>query len=119
MSESNRRAAPDRAALRHLAPETDRSWLIPEIPLFDLVADIRFKALVRCVIGRFLRFEFHCMRNATEIVQGDFARARAHRTFERVVRYECIDERAIERFRRTTQGFELDRPALFRRFEGR
>lgn len=46
-------------------------------------------------------------------------RARAHRAFERVVWHERINKRAIERFRSTAQGFELDRPAFFRSFERR
>lgn len=59
------------------------------------------------------------MRNPTQIAQGDFARARAYRAFERAVWHECVNERAIERFGGTAQGLELNRPALFRGFEGR
>src|SRR5690606_2467243 len=99
-------------------PETDPSWLIPQIPLPDIVADIGFEALFHTAVRRLLRFELHRMGNAAEITQCNPARARTHSTLQRVVGHERIDERAIERFGGAAQGFKLDRSAFFRRFKG-
>src|SRR5450759_2839793 len=118
MSAAARRALPARAVWHRQAPGRYRSWLVPQITLLELIADIRLDTGFKIGIARLLRLQLHRVRDAPEIAQGDLARARAHGILKGAVRHQGIDDRAVERLGGATQRLELDRAGGFRTLQG-